>query len=71
MSVAIEILIAISGLKEARQLINADRVFRVTLSFFAASVTEIPSGFIISFLIISPGCVGFLFVILKYPSVEH
>ena len=58
--VALATLTAISGLIDALQLINADRVFRVTPKRFAASVTVKSCGLIISSRKISPGWVGFL-----------
>ena len=54
-SVALAILIAISGLKEALQFINADNIFQVTPKRLAASVTVKPKGLITSSLNISHG----------------
>ena len=50
-----ESLRAISGLIPERPLSNADKVFLVTPSAFAASVTVMPRGSIQNSLIISPG----------------
>ena len=58
--VALLTLTAISGLIDALQLINADKVFRVTHKRFEASVTVRPRGLMTSSRRISPGWVGFL-----------
>jgi len=62
-------LTAIFGLIDALQLINADRVFRVTPRRLAASVTVNSSGLIISSLKIFPGWVGFLRVFISNSPV--
>ena len=69
--VAFEILIAISGLKDALQFIRADNVFLVTPRHLAVSVTVRPKGFIISSRKTSPGCVGFLLLIISIPSSQN
>jgi hypothetical protein len=53
--VALPILTAISGLIDDLQLINSDKVFRVTPNRFAASVTVKPRGLITSSRNTSPG----------------
>lgn len=63
--VALLTLTAISGLINALQLSNADKVFRVTPKRFAVSVTVKPSGLITSSRKISPGWVGFLWSVIE------
>ena len=60
--VALLILIAISGLRDDFSFTNSDRVFLVTPSILAASVTVKFNGFIISSKKTLPGCVGFLLI---------
>ena len=68
--VALATLTAISGLINALQLINADRVFRATPKRFAASVTVKSSDLIISSRKISPGWVELWGRPLKYWFAE-
>jgi len=67
--VALLILTAISGLIDALQLINADKVFRVTPKRFAASVTVKPRGLITSSRKTSPGWVGLCGYSFETPQV--
>ena len=68
--VALPTLTAISGLNDALQLINADKVFRVTPKRFAASVTVKPRALITSSRKISPGWLGFLWPIILNPPLN-
>ena len=69
--VALLTLTAISGLIDALQLSNADKVFLVTPKRFAASVTVKPRGFITSSRNTSPGWVGFLRSAIEHPPMVN
>jgi len=67
--IALPMRIAISGLRDARQLINSDSVLRVTPKRRAASVTVRFNGSSTSCFNTRPGCVGFLFVDMTRPRL--